>query len=149
MWEWSERGVPASRERAESPYAVACAPNAALAAADQLKRDPANMPAAAALRGDVYMSQRRFADAATAYAAEMKAAPSSALALRAAAADGVAEATIGWSDPAAAEGGAAPARTHRFALGGLVEAHAAISRACEEAPTAAPAATPAACAPPR
>ena len=60
--------------------------DAALAAADQLKRDPANMPAAAALRGDVYMSQRRFADAATAYAAEMKAAPSSALALRAAAA---------------------------------------------------------------
>jgi hypothetical protein len=68
-------------------------------------------------------------------------------ALRAAAADGVAEATIGWSDPAA-EGGAAPARTHRFALGGLVEAHGAISGACEEAPTAATA-TPAAGAPPR
>ena len=60
--------------------------DAALAAADQLKRDPANMPAAAALRGDVYMSQRRFADAATAYAAELKTTPTSLLALRTAAA---------------------------------------------------------------
>ena len=60
--------------------------DAALAAADQLKRDPANMPAASALRGDVYMAQRRFADAATAYAADLKAMPSSLLALRSAAA---------------------------------------------------------------
>lgn len=58
--------------------------NAALAAADQLKRDPANMPAAAVLRGDTYMAQRRFSDAAAAYAAELKAAPSSTLALRSA-----------------------------------------------------------------
>ncbi len=58
--------------------------NAALAAADQLKRDPANMPVAAVLRGDAYMAQRRFSDAAAAYAAEMKANPSAALALRSA-----------------------------------------------------------------
>lgn len=57
-------------------------------------------------------------------------------ALRAAAAEGVAEATIAWSEEAK-EDGDTPGRTYRFGLRGLVEAHAAISRACED-PSAAP-----------
>ncbi len=67
-------------------------------------------------------------------------------ALRAAAAEGVAEATISWSE--AVKGNAeAPRRTHRFGLQGLVEAHAAISKACEDAPAAPPASGAAAPAP--
>ena len=53
--------------------------------------------------------------------------------LSAAAAEGVGEAVVGWSD--AVEGGAAaPTRSDRFALEGLVEAHAAMTKACEDAP---------------
>ncbi len=57
---------------------------AALAEADRLRRDPANMPMAALLKGDVLMANHRFGDAATAYQAEYKVTPSLALALRAA-----------------------------------------------------------------
>ncbi|GAA0582043.1 hypothetical protein GCM10009416_20590 [Craurococcus roseus] len=65
-------------------------------------------------------------------------------ALRAAAAEGVAEATVSWSE-AVKEYGEAPRRTHRFGLRGLVEAHAAIGEACQEAHApAAPATTAAA-----
>jgi beta-barrel assembly-enhancing protease len=53
-------------------------------------------------------------------------------ALRGAAAEGVSEAVIAWSE--AVKGQGAPTRTFRFALGGLVEAHAAITEACEDAP---------------
>ena len=49
-----------------------------------------------------------------------------------AAAEGVSEAVIAWSE--AVKGQGAPTRTFRFALGGLVEAHAAITEACEDAP---------------
>ncbi len=55
---------------------------AALAIADELRRDPANMPAAAVVKGDAYMSARRFGDAAAAFSAELKTNPSSMLALR-------------------------------------------------------------------
>lgn len=64
--------------------------DAGLALADQLKREFPTAPAAAALRGDVLMSARRFKDAAAAYAAESKAAPSAAFALRTASAHGAA-----------------------------------------------------------
>ena len=47
-------------------------------------------------------------------------------ALRAAAAEGVAEAVIGWSD-----GTEGSARSWRFALAGLAQAHAAIGEACD------------------
>lgn len=57
---------------------------AALAEADRLRQDPANMPAAAFLKGDLLMTAHRYGDAAAAYEAEYKLAPSSALALRAA-----------------------------------------------------------------
>lgn len=57
---------------------------AALALADELRRDPANMPAAAVLKGDTYMAARRYGDAAAAFASELKAGPSTALVLRAA-----------------------------------------------------------------
>ena len=53
-------------------------------------------------------------------------------ALRSAAAQGVSEAVIAWSGAVKGEG--APTRTFRFALDGLVEAHAAITGACEDAP---------------
>lgn len=59
---------------------------AALAEADRLRQDPANMPAAGFLKGDLLMASHRFGDAASAYEAEYKMAPSSALALRIAAA---------------------------------------------------------------
>ena len=53
-----------------------------LAAADQLASDPANLPVARVLKGDLYASARRFDEAAAAYAAELKANPSSLLAVR-------------------------------------------------------------------
>jgi len=53
-----------------------------LALADELRRDPANMPAASVIKGDTYMGARRFGDAAAAFSAELKKTPSSVLALR-------------------------------------------------------------------
>ena len=55
---------------------------AALTLADDLRRDPANMPAASVVKGDTYMGVRRFGDAAAAFSAEMKTDPSTALVLR-------------------------------------------------------------------
>ena len=55
---------------------------AALALAGELRRDPANLPAATLIKGDAYMEARQFADAAAAFSAELKAAPSTALLLR-------------------------------------------------------------------
>ena len=55
---------------------------AALADADRLRKEPANMPAAALLKGDVLMANKRFGEAAAAYQAEYKLAPSVVLALR-------------------------------------------------------------------
>jgi putative PEP-CTERM system TPR-repeat lipoprotein len=60
--------------------------DATLAAADRLAADPANRPAGRLLKGDVYARAGRFADAIAAYAAEQQSEPSSALALRIAAA---------------------------------------------------------------
>jgi putative PEP-CTERM system TPR-repeat lipoprotein len=60
--------------------------NAAVAAAEELRRNPANMPAAGVLKGDAYMAAGRFSDAAAAFADEAKAAPSTALTLRSASA---------------------------------------------------------------
>lgn len=54
----------------------------ALAMADKLRRDPANLPASSVIKGDTFMAARRYADAAAAFAAELKMNPSSALALR-------------------------------------------------------------------
>ena len=54
----------------------------ALAMADELRRNPANLPASAVIKGDTFMSARRFGDAAAAFAAELKANPSTALVLR-------------------------------------------------------------------
>jgi len=54
----------------------------ALALADELRRDPANMPAASVVKGDTFMNARRFGDAAAAFSAELKTTPSTALALR-------------------------------------------------------------------
>ncbi len=54
----------------------------ALALADQLGRDPANMPAARWLRGDALMAIGRFADAANIYNGDLRAEPSTAGVLR-------------------------------------------------------------------
>lgn len=54
----------------------------ALALADQLGRDPANMPAARWLRGDALMATGRFADAANIYNGDLRAEPSTAGVLR-------------------------------------------------------------------
>ncbi len=59
---------------------------AALARAEELRRAPANMPAAGVLKGDLLMASQRYGDAAAAFAAEQKAAPSTVLAMRQAAA---------------------------------------------------------------
>ncbi len=55
---------------------------AALATADELRRDPANLPASSVIKGDTFMGARRYGDAAQAFAAELKANPSTALVLR-------------------------------------------------------------------
>jgi putative PEP-CTERM system TPR-repeat lipoprotein len=60
--------------------------DAALEAANRLAADAANQPAARLLKGDAYALGGRFADAIAAYQAEQRAQPSSALALRIAAA---------------------------------------------------------------
>ncbi len=52
--------------------------NAALATVDTLRSDSANMPAAALLKGDLYMTQRKFPEAVAAYQAEADKDPSSA-----------------------------------------------------------------------
>ena len=57
---------------------------AALAEADRLRQDPANMPVAGILKGDVLMQAGRYADAAAAFRAEYAQAPTAALAVRAA-----------------------------------------------------------------
>ena len=56
--------------------------NAALAAAGRLAADPANQPAGRLLKGDVYVSAGRFADAINAYSDEIRTEPSSDLVLR-------------------------------------------------------------------
>jgi len=72
----SVMGLMLANERADK------GPEAALALANKLRADPANMPAAAVLKGDEYIQQRRYADAADAFAAEYKAEPSSVLVRR-------------------------------------------------------------------
>jgi len=59
---------------------------AALAKAEELRRTPANLPAAGVLKGDLLMASQRYGDAAAAFAVEQKAAPSTVLAMRQAAA---------------------------------------------------------------
>jgi len=54
----------------------------ALAMADELRRDPANLPASSVIKGDTFMGARRYGDAAQAFAGELKANPSTALVLR-------------------------------------------------------------------
>ena len=56
--------------------------DAAVAKADELRRNPDNQPGAGVLKGDAYMSARRYADAAAAFADEAKARPSTALTMR-------------------------------------------------------------------
>lgn len=56
--------------------------DAALALADKLRADPANMPGAAVLKGDLMMTQKRFSEAAAAFDSEFRAEPSSLLLLR-------------------------------------------------------------------
>jgi len=53
--------------------------DAALATATALARDTANLPAARGLKGGLYMSVQRYADAAAAYQAELDASPSAQL----------------------------------------------------------------------
>lgn len=69
----------------------------ALQTAERLQSNPANMPAAAALKGKVLMAAQRYKDAADAFAAELKQNPSSQLAVQ------LAEATRAAGDPAEAD----------------------------------------------
>ncbi len=55
---------------------------AAIAMAEELRRDPGNMPASVVLKGDAYLASQRYGDAAAAYAAEMRDNPSTALVIR-------------------------------------------------------------------
>ena len=55
--------------------------DAALTTATVLTKDSANLPAARMLKGGLYMSVQRFADAAVAFQAQLAASPSSALAV--------------------------------------------------------------------
>jgi tetratricopeptide (TPR) repeat protein len=73
--------------------------DAALAAADRLAADPANQAVGRLLKGGVYSLAGHFADAIVAYTAEQRSQPSSALALRIAAARSAA----GQPDQAAEE----------------------------------------------
>jgi putative PEP-CTERM system TPR-repeat lipoprotein len=68
--------------------------DAALATADALRREPANLPTAALLRGDVLLAAGRQADAADAYQVELTKTPSSVLAMSAAAAANAAHGPI-------------------------------------------------------
>ena len=56
----------------------------ALAVADDLRRNPDNLPASLLIKGDALMEVRRFTDAAAAFSDELKTNPSTVLALRAA-----------------------------------------------------------------
>lgn len=56
--------------------------DAGLAKADELRRTPANMPAASVLKGDTLVALRRYGDGAAAFGAEMKTNPSPGLAMR-------------------------------------------------------------------
>ncbi len=55
---------------------------AALRTADELRRNPANLPNSTVLKGDALMQGKRYADAAQAFLDEFKLAPSGPLALR-------------------------------------------------------------------
>ena len=55
---------------------------AAIKMAEDLRKDPANMPAAVVLKGDAYMAAQRYGDAASAYADEQKSNPGSPLVIR-------------------------------------------------------------------
>jgi putative PEP-CTERM system TPR-repeat lipoprotein len=55
--------------------------DAALATAAELAQNPANLPAARLLKGDLYMAVKRYADAAAAFQAELGANPSGTLAV--------------------------------------------------------------------
>lgn len=57
-------------------------PDGAMKVADALRADTANLPNSTVLKGDLLMSQRRFADAAQAFEAEYKLGPTEPLALR-------------------------------------------------------------------
>ncbi len=63
---------------------------AAVAMAEELRKDPANMPAASVLKGDAYLAAQQFAEAAAAFEAEQRLSPSGVLALRIANAYGAA-----------------------------------------------------------
>ncbi len=69
---------------------VATGPDRTLQLLDELSRDPRNRPALRAMKGNVLMSANKFADAATAFAAEYQIEPSGDLAARAAQAWGAA-----------------------------------------------------------
>jgi putative PEP-CTERM system TPR-repeat lipoprotein len=69
---------------------------AALDLADKLEKDPANLPQARLLKGDVYLAARQPDKAADAFAAEFKAAPATDLVLRLAAV----QESLGRSDQA-------------------------------------------------
>ncbi len=56
--------------------------DAALTSAEQLSRDPTNLPIGAALKGDVYMGAGKFNEAAAAYLTEMRNTPSTPLLMR-------------------------------------------------------------------
>lgn len=55
--------------------------DAAMAMADAAEHDPADLPAARLLKGGLYMADKRYAEAAAAYGAEMREAPFSSLVL--------------------------------------------------------------------
>ena len=69
---------------------------AAVATAERLERDPANLPDATLLKGDAYMAVRQFDKAASAFTAEMKASPSTIMATRVA----LAQIALGQPDAA-------------------------------------------------
>lgn len=78
-------------------YAIS-GPEGANKVADQLRADTTNLPASTVLKGDLLMSQRRFGEAAQAFAAEAKLNPTEPLVLRTA----NAMASAGQDDQAAA-----------------------------------------------
>ena len=72
-------------------------PEAALKLADELRRDPANMPLAALLKGDALMRAKRYKEATDSFLSEYKSAPSETLLMRVA----VASVALGQDDQAA------------------------------------------------
>ena len=73
-------------------------PDGSAKVADELRNDTANLPSSTVLKGDLLMSQRRYAEAAQAFGAEYKLSPTEPLVLRLA----NAQATAGQDDRAAA-----------------------------------------------